>query len=213
MRLSLPSLLLPALLASPAVLQAQIASPPTASSLLTPALDTLRQSVGNLRLDKWKAPGAVRQEANSNIGSITRDLDGTLPGLLTTADAAPGVISQNLPVFRNVDALYDVLLRVVETADLSAPEGDTDSLHHALTALDDARRSLGDAMEASAVGQEKRLATLEDQARAQTATPHPVPTAPVTPGSSAKPAATTPRKHKPAAKPPARPPAAQAVPQ
>lgn len=141
--------------------------PATASSLLQPSLDQLRQSLSGLRLDKWKAPGPVRQETNGNIGSITRDLDGTLPGLLMTADAAPSTVSKNLPVFRNVDALYDVLLRIVETADLAAPDPETQTLHAALTSLDSARRTLGDAIEAAAVDSEQQLG----QARQRTAAP------------------------------------------
>ncbi len=136
----------------------------TASSLLQPSLDQLRQSLSGLRLDKWKAPGPVREETNGNIGSITRDLDGTLPGLLMTADASPHTVSKNLPVFRNVDALYDVLLRIVETADLAAPDGETQTLHAALTSLDSARRSLGDALEAAAVDNEQQLKQAQQRA-------------------------------------------------
>ncbi|WP_124848379.1 hypothetical protein [Acidipila sp. EB88] len=162
--------LVPALCVSPALLSAQVATPAaTASSMLSPALGTLRQSLAAVHLDKWKAPGGVREEANSNIASITRDLDGTLPGLLATADAAPGVVSQNLPVFRNVDALYDVLLRVVETADLSAPDTDTDRLHTALSTLEDARRNFGDLLQGAAVAQEQQLASTTAQLRAQAA--------------------------------------------
>ena len=179
MRTSPALLTLPLLLFSSAPAPAQTtapavaAAPATASSLLAPGLATLRQSLSAIHLDKWKAPGPVRQEADSNIGSITRDLDGTLPGLLATADAVPGVISQNLPVFRNVDALYDVLLRVVETADLSAPEKDTENLHRALSSLDDARRALGDSIEGAAVQQEKQLAAMASQASVQAAAPAP----------------------------------------
>ncbi len=144
-------------------------TPATASSIVSPSLDGLRQSLRGLRLDKWKAPGPVREETNGNIGSITRDLDGTLPGLLSTADAAPGVVSKNLPVFRNIDALYDVLLRVVETADLAAPENETETLHNALASLEDARRSLGDALQSAALTNEQQLTALRQQARAQPA--------------------------------------------
>lgn len=156
------------------------AAVPTASSLITPALGQLRQGLSGLRLDKWKVPGPVREETNGNIGSITRDLDGALPGLLATADGAPGVISKNLPVFRNVDALYDVLLRVVETADLSAPARDADALHQGLTALDNARRAMGDAMETAAVSQEQQVNTLEERLKAQAAAARPVVPPPVT---------------------------------
>ncbi len=185
---------------SSAAASSAAAGPATASSILSPALGQLRETLSGLRLDKWKAPGPVREEANGNIGSITRDLDGTLPGLLAAADGAPGTVSRNLPVFRNVDALYDVLLRVVETADLTAPDSEADQLHTALAALDDARRSLGDALEASAVGQEQQFGSLREQLRTLAARP---PVEKVIPAGEdeKKPAVT--HKHKPAAKKPA----------
>ena len=137
----------------------------TASSVLSPSLEQLRHSLAGVRVDKWKAPGPVREDATSNIGSMTRDLDGTLPGLLATADAAPGVVSKNLPVFRNVDALYDVLLRVVETAELAAPENEASTLRGALASLEDARRSLGDTLQAASEGSEQQAAGLREQLR------------------------------------------------
>ena len=204
MRIPAAFFLFPALLVS--VAHAQTPPPPassiTASSILSSALDHLRQSLSAVRLEKWKAPGAVRQETNSNMGSIARDLDGTLPGLLATADAAPGVVSKNLPVFRNVDALYDVLLRIVETAELAAPEADTNTLHGALAALDDARRTLGDAMESSAAAQEQQLGSLREKLRAQ-ADAAPPSTTVVEDGS--KPAAKSTHRHRSAAKKPPEP--------
>ena len=198
MRIPAALLLVPVLLLPAAAAHAQAAppaQPATASSILSPALDRLRQSLGAVRLEKWKAPGPVREETSGNMGSITRDLDGTLPGLLAAADSAPASVSKNLPVFRNVDALYDVLLRIVETAELAAPETDTDTLHSALTALDDARRGLGDAIQSAALAQEQQVASLGDKLRAQAAAAPPPPTAVVNDGS--KPAA----RHKKAAKP------------
>jgi len=157
--------------AQPQPESAPVPAPATASSLLQPSLDQLRQSLSGLRLDKWKAPGPLREETNGNIGSITRDLDGTLPGLLMTADAAPRVVSKNLPVFRNVDALYDVLLRIVQTADLAAPDGEKQTLHAALSSLDSARRTLGDAIETAAVDSEQQLGQAQHRAAMQAALP------------------------------------------
>jgi hypothetical protein len=175
------------------------AASPTASGVLSPALSQLRDTLGGLRLDKWKAPGPVREQASGNIGSITRDLDSTLPGLLAAADAAPGTVSRNLPVFRNVDALYDVLLRVVETADLSAPDSEADRLHTALAALEDARRSLGDAVESAAVSQEQQIGSLREQVRTLAARTQAAPM--VVKEEEKKPAVA--HKHKPAPKKPA----------
>ena len=184
------------LAASPA--RPQAATPPiaqtanqTASSVLSPSLAQLRRSITGLRVEKWKAPGPVREDATANLNSLSRDLDGPLPGLLMTADAAPGTVSKNLPVFRNIDALYDVLLRVVETAELAAPDNEAGALRSALASLEDARRSFGDALQASAETSEQQAAVLREQLRASQAA------APATVDDGGKPA-TAPRKKKPA---------------
>ncbi len=188
----------PALLLFPALLaQAQT---PTATSALSPAVDKLRTAVSALRLDKWKAPGPVREDARNNVNSIRRDIDETLPPLLQTADAAPGSVAANLPVFRNIDALYDVLLRVVETAELAAPDTDGDTLRGALTQMEDARRSFGDQIQASAVSAEAQFKALNAQLAAAQQAAKPVPTT-VVDNTDAKPAPAT-RKKKKAAPPP-----------
>ncbi len=186
------------LLLFPALLLSAQATQPTASSTLSPALDQLRAALGSVRVDKWKAPGAVRADASNNIGSIQRDLDGTLPGLLATADAAPGLVSKNLPVFRNLDALYDVLLRVVESADLAAPDDQAQSLNRALGALEDARRVLGDNLEAAAVSTEGQLGGLREQPGSGAGA---APASPSVVNDGAKPAGAAARKRKPAKTP------------
>ena len=90
------------------------------STLLQPALDTLQQAIGALKVEKWKG-GSVRAEAGTNVSSIMRDLQSTLPPMLKEADAASGTMSKVLPVSLNVDALYDVVLRVVDSAMRLAP--------------------------------------------------------------------------------------------
>ena len=197
MRLSLLALLL--LPASFAVAQTSDApvAVPTASSLLAPALDQLRQSLGSVRVEKWKAPGAVKGEAGSNVQSMERDLEGTLPGLLQTADAAPGVVSKNLPVFRNTDALYDVLLRVVASADLFAPPSEVNTLHAAMFSLENARRTLGDTLQSSAATQEEQNSRLQAQLQARP----PAPAAASVVDDGTKPAVPI-RRKKAVAKPP-----------
>ena len=152
--------------------RAQTPPPPaTASSILSPALAQLRDSLSGLRLDKWKAPGPVREDASSNIGSIRNDMDATLPGLLATADAAPGSVARNFSVFENVDALYDVLLRVTETAELAAPEGEIHALEAAQSALEDARHALGAKLETTAGREEQQSAALAERVRVLEARP------------------------------------------
>src|ERR1700757_4361284 len=113
---------------------------PNISSIVQPAIIEVQRSVSALNIPRWKAPGEVRNIAQQNSASIQRDLSDTLPGLLTQADAAPGAVSPSFSVYRNIDALYDVLLRVYQTASLAAPQNEADSLGSALQKLEAARR-------------------------------------------------------------------------
>ena len=167
------------------------AAPTAPSALLKPSLDQLLQTLGGLKLDKWKG-GSVRTEAAANIASIQQDLQSTLPGLLATADAAPGTVSKVLPAFRNVDAVYDVVLRVFVAAKVSAPADQIAQLQQAMGDLDKSRRALGDRVQEMSVAQEKQVVDL--QASLKTL---PAPVCPVTPPAPAP--APTPAK-KPVAK-------------
>lgn len=144
------------------------------SAMMQPALDTLTQTLEVLRPEKWKAPDAIRQETDSNIDSIHRDIQTTLPQLLATADAAPNSASQLLPAYRNVEALYDVLLRVGQVANLAAPNQQSAAIDHARASLEDARRSLGDRLNSAALAQEQQVHSLQAALRAV-----PPPAAPV----------------------------------
>ena len=138
---------------------------------LSPALSRLKADTADLRLDKWKASGRVRRETDSNLGSIQRDVERTLPGLIAAADGAPGMVSKSLPVYRNVDALYDVLLRVEQTASDAAPKEEKAALRDALNSLEGARRELGDAIEKAAANGEQERAQLREQLAAAKAAP------------------------------------------
>jgi hypothetical protein len=128
-----------------------------------------------LRLDRWKAPNSIRDEAQANINSIQRDVQSTLPALLTTADAAPASAAKALSVYRNVDALYDVTLRVDAAARLAAPPDQMSAIDQALARLDDSRRALGDQLQQTAAAQEGQIVHLQ---AALKAVPPPAPQPP-----------------------------------
>ena len=155
---------------------AQAAQSPSAT--MQPALDDLQQVLGSLRPDKWKGPGEVREEASANIDSIHRDLQGTLPSLLASADAAPNSVAQILPAFRNIEALYDVLLRVTEAGNLFAPNEQKQALEQTRAKLEDARRSLGERLQALAVAHEKQIHDLQAAVHAMASAPAPACPAP-----------------------------------
>jgi len=181
----------------------------TPSGVLKPSLDALGQTIGGLQLEKWKK-GPVREEAAANISSIQRDLESTLPSLLAAADQVPGAMSKTLPVSRNVAALYDVLLRVVDSARMVAPGDQFSQLQDAMTGLEKARHGLDDQMQDRSTTQEKQIGDLQVALKTR-----PVPVCPVTPPPVQPPPAkkVVPRKRKPAAaKPATTPPATNSQP-
>jgi hypothetical protein len=163
--------------APPAVVPA-VATP---SSLLQPSLDSVQHTLAAVKVERWKR-GSVRDEAGSDMNSIQVDLQQRMPALLKDADAAPGILSKTLPVTRHVDALYDVLLRVVEASRIAAPDDQANQLRQALSDLEKARLALDDSMEQAASSQEKQLVdlrvTVAKQAEFKCPAPPPPPVCP-----------------------------------
>ncbi|HEX3662807.1 MAG TPA: hypothetical protein VHU89_15340 [Acidobacteriaceae bacterium] len=150
-------------------------APSVMSNALQPALAQVNQAISNVDIRHWKAPSSVKSAAAGDISSIQRDLSGTLAGLMSQAQAAPGSIPSSFAVYRNVDALYDTLLRVVETADLSAPDPDAMALETALKQLEEARTDLGERILAATQAQQNEVVRLRTViARAAAAPPKPV---------------------------------------
>ncbi len=139
------------------------------SATVRPALSQVAQALQQINTHRWKAPNSVRDAADEDIVSIQRDLSGTLAGLLQQADAAPGSVPAAFAVYRNVDALYDTLLRVVETAELAAPDPESTSLEAALKNLEDARANLGDVILNGSETQQAELVRLRTAIQAAAA--------------------------------------------
>jgi hypothetical protein len=181
-----------------------ISPPLTASSIVQPALADIQNSVSGVNISRWKAPNEVRSIAQQNASSILRDLTGTLPALLGRADASGNSVSSSFSVYRNIDALYDVLLRLHGTAVLAAPQEESDALFFSLQKLEATRTQLGDAIFNASQDREAQLVKLQSALKAAAS----VPAQAAPPQASVVedgPAATPPvkKKKKPAAKPPA----------
>lgn len=155
--------------------QAAPASNPPAvtqpSALLRPALANVQGTTAALNISKWKASRGARQATEADVESIQRDLGSTLPGLMAQADAAPNSVPPSFAVYRNLDALYDVLLRVSQTADLSAPSREAEALASSLKRLEAARAALGDSILNASRLHEQKIVALETAIRIARTTP------------------------------------------
>ncbi len=168
----------------------------------------LRRALDTITISKWKAPGDVRQTTGNDVDSMQRDVTGTLPGLINTALADPAKVSPAFSVYRNVDALYDVLLRVSETAQLAGASRDAALLEDQRAALEDGRTKLGAALLQSAQAQDAEVVHLRANAAPAAPPPPPAKTV-VDDGAVTKPKSTKKRTHKqtpaPSATPPSNP--------
>jgi hypothetical protein len=140
---------------------------------LRPALANVQTAINSLNVAHWKASGATRSAVQDDIGSMQRDLNGTLPGLMAQVEANPASLSAVFAVFRNLDALYDVLLRVTETASLAGSGSDAGSLEDARAGLEDGRGKMGTWLLQSISAQDAQIAHMQAPAPAPAAAPPP----------------------------------------
>jgi len=114
-----------------------------------------------------------------------------------------------LPVTRNTEALYDVLLSVVEAARISAPADQVTPLEQALSGLGNARKTLDDRLQEIATAQELETSGLRKTVQTLTAARAAAAAAPPPPAKPcpAPAPARKPRKKTPAATPPVAAPA------
>ncbi len=141
---------------------------PPPSGILAPALSEVTTTLKGLNFDRWHR-GSIREEASSNVDSILQDINERVPPLFKSADAAPYSISVDLPLSAHVNALYEVLLRVVEASRVVAPADQVTALQQCLEDLAKARRNFEDHMQQTATAQEKELHSLRSSLRAQAA--------------------------------------------
>jgi hypothetical protein len=132
--------------------------------------------IGRLRIDKWKADGPSKQQAQANADSIRRNLTSALPGLIDAFRAAPQDLNAGFKLYRNLNALYDVFATFTESAGAFGPRGDYEELAQRLNVIDSIRRDLGDNLEQLTASNQAELNQLRTQVhtlqqQAATATP------------------------------------------
>lgn len=137
----------------------------TASSVnaLRPALQQVNIVVTQINVDRWKLPRERKQEFSDDAASIHQDLSGPLPGLLQAAQQSPAAVGPQLAVMHNVDALYDVLVRLATAADICGGKSDAAQLDSVLQNLEAARKTAATQVMQAASTQDQKLARLQSQ--------------------------------------------------
>ena len=151
--------------------------PPPAGSVsmvsVLPDLDKLQAAasqvtldLGRMRIDKWKADGQSKRQAQANADSVQRNLRSALPALIDAVRSAPQDLTVEFKLYRNLNALYDVFASLTEASGAFGPRGDYEALARQLETIDSVRRSLGDALEQLTSSTQSEVNQLRAQVRA-----------------------------------------------
>lgn len=139
--------------------QAAPAAGPTISDIYQPALNEVGGALRQVDVSRWKLSRQWKAQVASDVNSIQQDLSGPLAGLLQKAQANPAALRPRMDVARNVDALYDVMVRVTTAANLTG-KSDAAVLDNALQRLEQARKAAADGLLTQVQTQDQELAEL-----------------------------------------------------
>jgi hypothetical protein len=185
-------------------------------SQLEDASKATQADLAKSRIERWKTDGSTKKQALAKVDSIQRNLQGALPEIIAQLRAAPENLSASFKLYRNLDALYDVLGSVVESVGAFGPKDDFQALANDLNAFESSRRALGERLENLTSAKETEIARLRtDLKAAQAAIPATPPQKTVVDDTlpAKKPAPKKkPAPRKPATPPPETPPASQQAP-
>jgi uncharacterized small protein (DUF1192 family) len=134
---------------------------------------TTQADLVKLRIERWKADNASKKQSLSNVDSIQRNLQGGLPAILAQLRAAPEDLSSTFRLYRNLDALYDVLGSVVEGAGAFGSKDDLQALSNDLNAFETIRKQLAERIESLSSAKESEIARLRTDLKAAQAVASP----------------------------------------
>jgi len=88
-----------------------------------------------------------------------------MPTIVARVQASPNDFAANFKLYRNLDVLYDVLASLAESTGAFGSRNEFEPLAADLNQIDQARRALGDRLEALASAKDAEIARLQGQAK------------------------------------------------
>ncbi|MBZ5566508.1 MAG: hypothetical protein LAN64_01520 [Acidobacteriia bacterium] len=160
----------------PAPAQASFGSPQPGAEVtaslaqLNQVTENVRVDLARLRLDKWKGDSRSKRQAEADAESVQRNITAALPTMVQQVRANPGSVGAIFKLYRNLNALYDVMSSLTESAGAFGSKDEYEALATDTSNLDGIRRSLADRVEAMASARDTEVAQLQMRARQAAAT-------------------------------------------
>lgn len=124
---------------------------------------TTQVDLASTRIDRWKTDSTTKRQTQANVESIQRNLKTALPEIIGQMRNSPESLAASFKLYRNLDALYDVLSSVVESAGAFGTKDEFQSLDNDFNTIETARRSLAERMQGLAESKEVELTQLRTQ--------------------------------------------------
>lgn len=129
-------------------------------SQLEAASKNTQGDLTKLRIERWKTDGATKKQVLANVDSVQRNLQGALPEIIAQLRNTPESVPATFKLYRNLDALYDVLGSVVEAAGAFGSKDDLQSLSNDLNSFEGTRRQLGERIDNLSTAKEAEITRL-----------------------------------------------------
>ena len=139
---------------------------------LEAASKSTQGDLSKLRIDRWKMDGSSKKQMLANIDSIQRNLQDALPEIISQLRAQPEDLPATFKLYRNLDALYDVLGNVVEVTGAFGSKDDFQSVSNDLSGFESGRKQLAQRIDTLSSAKEAEIVRLRtDLKTAQAAIP------------------------------------------
>ena len=133
---------------------------------------TTQADLSRLRVERWKTDSSTKKQTLNDVDSVQRNLQSALPEMIGQLRNSPEDLPATFKLYRNLDALYDVLGGVVESAGAFGSKDDFQALSNDLSGFEGTRKQLADRTNNLATSKEQEIVRLRaDLKTAQAAIP------------------------------------------
>src|ERR1700692_3114392 len=113
-----------------------------------------------LRIEKWKTDGSTKKQTLGNVDSIQRNWRSALPEIIGQLRNSPEDLAATFRLYGNLDALYDVMGSVAESAGAFGPKDDFQSISNDLSSFEGTRKQLAERLANLAASKEQEIVRL-----------------------------------------------------